>query len=166
MSNTTKGASLARYSMRAGSMPSGEGALAAVACSHGQSASVNTSVRAVRMCFMGLSTVRLPRSVVLGERPRLEGGPGERVRPAAYIRKIVVRVSRPRTRHSSVAAIDMFSRFHAMPLRKAAWYAAGQVEHLARHPAAERHAEQRGHQHRADARPGLGRRKCSRTMMA
>ena len=35
---------------------------------------------------------------------------------------------------------------------------AGRVEDRAGHPAAERHAEQRGHQHRADARAGLGRR--------
>jgi hypothetical protein len=44
--------------------------------------------------------------------------------------------------------------------------AARQVEHLARHPAAQRHAQQRGHDDRAHARAGLCGGKCSRTMMA
>jgi DNA-binding transcriptional MocR family regulator len=43
---------------------------------------------------------------------------------------------------------------------------AGEVEHRTRHPAAQRHAEQRRHQHRPDARAGLRGGKCCRTMSA
>ena len=43
---------------------------------------------------------------------------------------------------------------------------AGEVEHLARHPAAERHAEQRAHQHVPTRAPASRGGKYSRTMIA
>ena len=70
-----------------------------------------------------------------------------------------------RSPHISSSTMPRLSGFQAMPLTKRRGRA-GQVEHLARHPAAQRHAEQRAHQHRADARAGSAGGKCSRTMIA
>ena len=56
---------------------------------------------------------------------------------------------------SSQSAIARFSTFQMMPLTNADVIRAGHVEDRARHPAAERHADDRRHHHGADPRPGL-----------
>ncbi len=69
---------------------------------------------------------------------------------------------RPRARWSSSQRDRQVQQVPADAVEERGLIRAGQVEHLARHPAAERHAEQREHQHGADARAGLGRRENAR----